>query len=513
MIIELADISLGLRLYEGGQGAVYELDPAFARSLGWQGRVLAKLYRRFQPEPALEAFSDRVRWSAALAPELRCELHAATAWPIAAIAERNHLAGIVMPDERARYGARMTLPSGRTDTVLMSLEHALANDAYLAKCFGLVCDTRIRVAIAEQLSSAVAVLHRHAIVASDISHKNVLVKVAAPTSVTLIDSDSMTFQGESTLTPVETPGWELPEEWSEPPTTRGADAYKLGLAIMRLFARQQFALDLNDVEPLVPAALRQHLRAALACSPSERPAAGLWTAALRDVLVSLADQPMSSSTETSTVRPTPASQTSTSAGHRTRTPSPVVTGVTQTGTQRPSALNAISSPLKPGLAQRGGGSATLVRRHQTALVLLAAAALIVILATVKSQHPNQSSASTAQQATPAQTTATHHATHPHRTKVHHSPRASDGKVRVLTTPHVTPPVPVRTAPVTSTPTPVSRPPHSTPPPATSDKPVGGSLNGTAEETASGTAENGRLEGKAEPAPAGNEGGSLSGSAK
>ena len=94
----------------------------------------------------------------------------------------------------------------------------------------------------------------------------------------------MTFQGRSPLSVVETPDWEIPPQWDESPTTRGADAYKLGLAVMRLFARSQSERLPDTVEPYVPTALRDLLREALGSEPGLRPSAGRWQGALRDVL-------------------------------------------------------------------------------------------------------------------------------------------------------------------------------------------------------------------------------------
>jgi hypothetical protein len=284
MLINRAQLDLSAPFGSGGQGAIYEIDPAIASSIGWSGPIVAKLYRSPLPESDLHAFIERVRWASSLASEARAELHEAAAWPLMVIEERGALAGIVMSDQRERFEVQMQLPSGATEAILMSLEHLLGDDAYLERRFGLTCDTRVRAALAERLAAALAVLHRHAIVASDISQKNVLVRLIEPYAVTLIDCDSMTFRGGSTLKLVETPDWEIPEEWGELPATRGADAYKLGLAIMRLFARDQSQRDPRLVEPYVPTALHQLLMAALGSQPRLRPSAGRWQAALRDVL-------------------------------------------------------------------------------------------------------------------------------------------------------------------------------------------------------------------------------------
>jgi hypothetical protein len=282
--VDIARLDLAEPFGRGGQGTIYEIDPAVAHAVGWSGPVVAKLYKQRLPSSALQAFLERVRWACSLAHDARAELHGAAAWPLMVIEERGLLAGIVMPDERERFDAQMRLPSGSAESVLMNLDHVMSDDAYLERRFGVACDTRVRATLAERLAAALAVLHMHSIVASDISQANVLVRLAEPCAVTLIDCDSMTFRGESTLKLVETPDWEIPPEWGELARTRGADAYKLGLAIMRLFARDRFQRDPGPAEPYVPTALHPLLRDALGHRSDLRPSAGRWQAALRDVL-------------------------------------------------------------------------------------------------------------------------------------------------------------------------------------------------------------------------------------
>jgi hypothetical protein len=283
MIIERARLTLGERVGKGGQGDVYASD-ATARELEWAGPTVVKIYQAPLSSAALDAFDRRTQWALELSRKAREELYTAACWPLAAVEDKGALVGIVMSDERQRHEAQMTLPSKDIDTVLMRLEHVLSDDGYLQRCFGMTCDTRVRAVIAERLASSLAILHRHAIVASDISHSNVLVSLLEPYAVTMIDCDSMVFRGESTLKQVETPDWEIPPAWSEPANTRGADAYKLGLAIMRLFARDQTTRDYRSAEPSVPTALRPLLRGAISREIAARPAAGRWQASLRDVL-------------------------------------------------------------------------------------------------------------------------------------------------------------------------------------------------------------------------------------
>lgn len=281
MIVKLDELKRGTRVGKGGQGTIYETDRSF---FGWPTPLVLKIYDHYLAAPALAAFDRRTDWAMGLGAAAREELYRAACWPLVAVEDRGMLAGIVMPDERPRHGVRMALPSGLSNDVLMCLEHLLTEDDYIERRFKLASDTRVRATIAERMAGSLAVLHRHAIVVSDFSHRNVLVRVSEPYAVTLIDCDSMRFQGESSLKPVETPDWEIPEEWNEPPLTRAADSYKLGLAVLRLFARKQGVRHLGEAQPHVPTALRPLLTSALGRDPGLRPAAGRWQGSLRDVL-------------------------------------------------------------------------------------------------------------------------------------------------------------------------------------------------------------------------------------
>ena len=282
MIVRLDALALGAEVGSGGQGTVHEIDSS---PVSWPSTAVAKLYNQPLDARALAAFDKRTDWALDLPATAAADLYGAASWPFAAIERQGRLAGIVMPDERPSYQVTMKLPSGSFEDVLMSLEHLLEKDGYTDRRFKLPSDTRIRTTLAERLASSLAILHRHSIVASDLSQSNVLVRLLKPYAVTLIDCDSMNFQGESSLKTVETPNWDIPEHWREPPSSRAADSYKLGLAILRLFARKQTVRELDQAEEHVPKELRPLLLAALARDPSRRPAAGAWQASLRQLVL------------------------------------------------------------------------------------------------------------------------------------------------------------------------------------------------------------------------------------
>ncbi len=152
------------------------------------------------------------------------------------------------------------MPSGRRESVLLTLEHLLGADDFLQmRGLGVRLDTFSRAEVAERICDALAFLHRHAIVASDIAPNNVLIAFGAgdEPEVCLIDCDSMVFHGRQALTSVQTGDWELPAAYGESPNTRAADAYKLGLVVLRLFARSHDARAAGPYRQYVPAELRR----------------------------------------------------------------------------------------------------------------------------------------------------------------------------------------------------------------------------------------------------------------
>ena len=105
-----------------------------------------------------------------------------------------------MRDVSARFAAPFVMPSGRRESVLLTLEHLLGTDAYLQmRGLGVRLDTFTRAEVAERICDALAFLHRHAIVASDIAPNNLLVAFGAgdEPEVCFIDCDSMVFHGRS----------------------------------------------------------------------------------------------------------------------------------------------------------------------------------------------------------------------------------------------------------------------------------------------------------------------------
>jgi eukaryotic-like serine/threonine-protein kinase len=267
----------------GGQGRVYR--PAFAPASLGPDPVVVKIYRRAPPAGAAHVLAEMVAWGRSLALDQRARLHAIAAWPLAVVHAGPRAAGIVMRDVNGRFAVPFVMPSGRRERVLLTLEHLLGADGYLElRGLGVRLDTTRRAQVAERVSAELAFLHRHGIAASDIAPNNLLVAFGRATEVCFIDCDSMGFRGRSALTCVQTADWDLPSAFDEPSDTRAGDAYKLGLVILRLFARSHDARAPAPHLRYVPVELRDLLYRSLGENAVNRPAAGEWQRALRGLL-------------------------------------------------------------------------------------------------------------------------------------------------------------------------------------------------------------------------------------
>jgi hypothetical protein len=269
----------------GGQGRVYR--PAVVPPGVGAGPVVVKLYRRPPPVGAEQVLVEMVAWSHLLDPDLRGALDRVASWPLAIVRAGPVAAGIVMRDVTERFSVPFVVPSGRRERVLLTLEHLLGADSFLqTRGLGVRLDTFTRAEVAERICDALAFLHRHAIVASDIAPNNLLVAFGAgdEPEVCFIDCDSMVFHGRQALTSVQTSDWDIPAAFGEAPSSRAADAYKLGLVVLRLFARSHDARAAGPHLRYVPAGVHGLLARSLAADAVNRPPAGEWQRALRGLL-------------------------------------------------------------------------------------------------------------------------------------------------------------------------------------------------------------------------------------
>jgi hypothetical protein len=265
----------------GGQGRVYApSDWARLSSVP----LVVKLYRMGSAVGS-GMLGEMVAWGRGLPIAERRRLYRLSAWPLATVSSNGTLAGILMQDLRERFELPFVMPSGRVSPVMLQLEHLLGPDDYLQqRGRPQRLDTRVRAAVAERIVSAFAFLHGHGVVVSDVSPSNLLIALgSAGPEAALIDCDSMVFRGCQALPSVETADWQIPAHFVERPLTRAADAYKLGLIVLRVFARSSDARELEGHRAHVPARLHRMLERALSPVAANRPAAREWELALRQV--------------------------------------------------------------------------------------------------------------------------------------------------------------------------------------------------------------------------------------
>ncbi len=264
----------------GGQGRVHS--PEFTPAGLPDGPLVVKLYRRPPPVDDASVLSEMVSWEDSLDGVTRDRLTALAAWPLAVVDAGGRPVGIAMRDVSDRFAVPFLVPSGRRQHVLLALEHLLGSDSFLRqRGLDVALDTPLRALVAARISASLAFLHQHGIAVGDLAPSNLLLGFGSgDVRVCFIDCDSMVFRGRRALPAVETGDWNLPAEFREPSGTRAADAYKLGLAVLRLFARSHDARTAAPHLRHLPEQVRDLLHRALSADAPNRPPAGEWARAL-----------------------------------------------------------------------------------------------------------------------------------------------------------------------------------------------------------------------------------------
>ena len=194
----------------GGQGRVYR--PGVVPAGLDDRSLVVKVYRRALPAGAESVLASMVAWRRSVPAAERIALERVAAWPLAIVRAGQGRGRGRDRDVSARFAAPFVMPSGRRERVLLTLEHLLGADDYLQlRGLGVRLDTFTRAEVAERICDALAFLHRHAVVASDIAPNNLLVAFgdADEPAVCLIDCDSMVFHGRQALPSVQTGDWDI----------------------------------------------------------------------------------------------------------------------------------------------------------------------------------------------------------------------------------------------------------------------------------------------------------------
>ncbi|WP_316521989.1 hypothetical protein [Kitasatospora brasiliensis] len=269
--VERDSLVLARRLGQGGQGTVHEVADR-------PGVV----YKEYRPETLPELDSDALTAIVALLAALdgaeARRLRDRAAWPTAVVRQRGRTCGFLMRAAPERFHFDLHALGGATVATrrLATLEFLLNDDGYVAGV-GLTVSDRDRLELLADLAGTLSRLHRLGIAVGDLSPKNLLFATGAGdggrATCFLIDCDAVRLRGATVLPQVETPDWQLPP--GEERGTAAGDAYKLALLAVRLFARDQNAVDPAALAALSPA-LGDLARAGLDPDPARRPAPALW---------------------------------------------------------------------------------------------------------------------------------------------------------------------------------------------------------------------------------------------
>lgn len=155
-------------------------------------------------------------------------------------------------------------------------EYSYPGDSYLDAAHAGIADAD-RLRMLRSLAMALVRLHEIGVVVGDLSPRSVLFSYGSSARCLLLGCDAMQLNGQTALSQVEAPGWEVPV--GEAKTTMASDAYKFGLLAIRLLARDPKSRDESVIASMsselgLLAALSQSL------DPMRRPSLRAWVGAL-----------------------------------------------------------------------------------------------------------------------------------------------------------------------------------------------------------------------------------------
>lgn len=224
---------------EGAEGRVYRLTAP--KVAGLRPPLAYKEIRSSLNEEdrrrVVHAMERSVGLRAAMDPADRDELDRFTTWPLAVVEERGETVGTLMPLIPDDFFVNTNPPGGQPGRVVFEFAFLCSTDAYL-RSMGIdrsgADDPLTRLALAAQLSYAVALLHKHNIVYGDLSLRNVAIAVNPP-RLLLLDCDPAAAADDTTRRQLHSPFFIPPEfqKGKKKLQDLRTDVYKLGLCILR----------------------------------------------------------------------------------------------------------------------------------------------------------------------------------------------------------------------------------------------------------------------------------------
>jgi eukaryotic-like serine/threonine-protein kinase len=292
--VDIRNLPLGGELGTGGQGRVLTAG-GFLVNGQWPAAV--KIYSPgVRGEIDKAALEEIVGLPRQLSPDNARWLYDNTAWPAAIVEDAGVVCGFLMRVVPQEYYFDFRMQTQGFRRKLADIAFLLNSDHYVSSS-GITVSEHDRLALLGTFAAMLSRLHDLDIYVGDLSPKNLLFSLHPLPACFILDCDAMRVRGQTVLTQVHTPDWEVPD--GEPTATAAADVYKFGLLAVRLFARDQVCYDEGPLAALSPelgrlAALSQHL------DPARRPKLGDWIVPLQEASLRASTAPATVSQPTVT---------------------------------------------------------------------------------------------------------------------------------------------------------------------------------------------------------------------
>jgi len=275
------DPAVLLELGQGAEGRVFGLanDPLMAYK---------EYFTVSHSPPNLEAMRRLVDLPSRWEESARRWIFNRTAWPRTAITDGERLRGYLMgriPNEFFFTHGLVHRPrSVLCDWNYLSMRDRFRHNDRLVSDIPSPTSAEVSRLLLD-LARTLAVLHRHNVIAGDLSGRNILWTNSPDWRILLIDCDGFRLRGTAAVNfSKETPDWEDPEVAGSH-TSERSDVYKLGLAAYRALWAATTNLPPPGLDTrAVPAGSHPALHSLISrsTSRSDRPSADEWVATLSD---------------------------------------------------------------------------------------------------------------------------------------------------------------------------------------------------------------------------------------
>jgi hypothetical protein len=222
--------------------------PGVAGQLAYK-ELKASLPQNVRDE-AVRSMCSAVAFRDSLPGPDRADLDEYTTWPVAIVENQGRPEGLLMPLIPPDFFMPVNPPGGQPGSIVRELSFLATSDAYAAAMgfdLSTANDGLVRLALAAQLSYAVARLHKHGIVYGDLSLHNAAVAIN-PARIKLLDCDAAASTADTGRKQLHSPFFAPPENASGAQKLQDdkTDVYKLALCILRMLVRGKGVTQLTD---------------------------------------------------------------------------------------------------------------------------------------------------------------------------------------------------------------------------------------------------------------------------